>query len=418
MRFRLPVCVVVVLWLSAAAGAGEVTVRSIAALKKALYAAKPGDVVKIAPGRYAAPKFKKVFWLGNVHGKPDAPITVCAADPKDRPVFADASECFQMTRCSWFVIDGIITEGAHVNNFQFDFCHHFVVRNCTSRNMAGTLNNGNCDGVKMPGSADFLFYKCSIETWGWTGSGIDMVGCARILMAECFFTFPTGTKGGPNATQPKSGTRGFGVYKSRFQDASLRSVQFGGAGSPAHVGKAEKMSGLDQVAMGNVIVAGQCPLVFACAQDSTFAYNTVVNPTGHFCRILKEGPYGFMSNNVVRRNLICYDRPILFLTHSRGTTLKSVSFAENYWFNSKDPNRSIPKLPIPEKDPAGGSDPKLDKHHKPPADTPAAAYGAHAPALEAAWAKHTDYFKWAWQQYQQHTAKAPPAPPISERPSQ
>jgi hypothetical protein len=400
MRFALPTCILIALLVHLAA-ADETKVSTIDALKRAMRQAKPGDAILIAPGRYAAPKGQKVFYMQDVHGTAEKPIVVRAADPADRPVFADASECFHLNHCSHLVVEGIITEGAHVNNFQFDFCDHLVVRDGISRNMAATLNGGNCDGIKIPGSSDLLFYRCSIENWGWNGSGIDMVGCARILMAECRFTFPTGTKGGPNATQPKSGTRGFGVYRSRVDDASLRAVQFGGAGKPAHIGSNEKMSGLDQMAMGNVIIAGECPLVFASAQDSIFAYNTVVNPTRNFCRILKEGPYGFMSNNKVDRNLIVYDRDLLFLTHSDGTTLDSVAFAANYWYNSNAPDRSIPRLPIVEKDPAGGADPKLDKDYRPPADSPAAAYGAYAPAMEAEWAKHTDWFKWAWAQYQQ-----------------
>jgi len=398
IHFAAKVVALAVLFSSAPTSAKEVTVRSIDALKKALYRAEPGTAVLIAPGTYRAPKGRKVFYLGGVKGTAKAPIEIRAADPKNPPIFRAGNECFHLNRCSYIVVDGIICEGAHVNNMQFDFCDHLVVKNCVSRNMAATLNNQNCDGIKMPGTREFLFYNCTVETWGFKGSAVDMVGCARGLIARCRFSYPKLTGGGANCTQPKSGTFGIGIYKCRFDDASLRAVQFGGAGSPRHLGAKSRQSGLDQVAMGNVIVSGECPVVFACASDCVFAYNTIVRPGGYVVRVLKEGDYKPMSNNRMFRNLIVYDRRLIFLQNSRGTFPKAVSWVENYWYNRADPSRSIPKLPVPEKSPAGGRDPRLDKSFVPAGDGPATAYGAATAALDAAWAKHTDKFKWAWEQ--------------------
>ena len=397
---RRLVVVVLLLGLARIGATQEVTVNSIGALGRALRAAQPGTTVLIAPGTYRAPRGRKVFWLANVHGAPGRPITIRAQDPQNRPVFQGGNEGFHLARCSYIVVDGIICEGAHVNNMQFDFCRYIVIMNSVSRNMAATGNNGNCDGIKMPGTSDFLIYNCTVERWGAQGSAIDMVGCARGLMARCRFNFPAPARCSANCTQPKSGTFGIGIYRCVFDDASLRSVQFGGAGRPMHLGIGRNQSGLDQVAMGNIIVSGECPIVYACASNTVFAYNTIVRPTGYVVRILREGDYRPMANNVITRNLIVYDRNLTFMQNGPRTFPRAVSWAENYWYNSVNPARSIPTLPVAERAPAGGRDPRLDRTHRPANDSPARAYGAHAAGLDAAWAQHTAKFAWAWRQYQ------------------
>jgi hypothetical protein len=391
-----------------AARAGDVTVNSVGALKAALHKAKPGDTVRVAPGTYR-PRRGKVFWFGHLKGELGKPITIRAADPDDRPVFKGGSECFQLTRCTNVVVDGIIADGADVNNLQFDFCKRLVVMNCVSRDMTSKGNNRNCDGIKMPGCDDFLIYKCEVVRWGTGGSAIDMVGCRKGLIARCRFSFPKMTRGSANCTQPKSGTHNIGIYKNLFDDASLRAVQFGGAGKPMHLGKGKKQSGLDQVAMGNVIVGGECAVVYACTTRTVFEYNTVVKPTKYLVRILKEGDYGPMSDNVLARNLIVYDPPITFQQNGRGTRPEAVSWVENYWYNVGAPAKSLPALKPPVTASEGGADPKLDEDFVPAEDSPAAGYGAHAAGLGAAWEKHTDKFAWAWAQYQRLEGGKPAA---------
>jgi hypothetical protein len=396
-------CVVVVLvacLLSGVVQASDVTVKSIDALKAALRKAQPGDTVRIAPGTYRPQANKKVFWFGNLKGTPDKPITIRAADPENRPVFKGGNECFQLSRCSDVVVDGIIAEGADVNNLQFDFCKRLIVMNCISRNMTSKGNGRNCDGIKMPGCDDFLIYKTQVVKWGTGGSAIDMVGCKNGLIAKCRFSYPTAPgAGSANCTQPKSGTHNIGVYKNLFDDASLRAVQFGGAGKPMHLGKDQKQSGVDQVAMGNVINKGECAVVYACTTRTVFAYNTIVKPTKYLVRILKEGKYGPMSANMLTRNIIVYGRGVAIQSNSRGTRPEAVSWRENYWHNTDDPAKSIPKLPVAEKDAAGGTHPGF-RNGTFKSDGAAAAYGVSAPGLDAAWAKHTNKFAWAWAQYQ------------------
>jgi hypothetical protein len=385
--------------LCAGESAQEIVVRSTHELRGALRNVRPGTHVVIAPGVYQASGGSKVAWIANVKGTAESPVVFRAQDPNDRPIFRGGNECWHMKGCSYVVVDGVICEGADVNNFQFDFSDHFVVKNCVTRKMTSKANGGNCDGIKMPGDRDFLIYNCVIETWGSGGSAIDMVGCANGLIARCTFRFPTKT-GSANATQPKCGTQDIGIYKNLFDHASLRAMQFGGAGKPMHLGAEKKMSGLDQFAMGNVILGGEAAVIHACASNTVFAYNTVVNPERYVLRILKEGDYGPMENNLLLRNLIVHERPYLFQQNGPGTRPEAAVWAENYWYCPSHPEASMPKLPVTEKDPDGGRDPKLNEYYVPAKDGPAAAYGAHAAGLDAAWAKHTKHFAWAWEQCQ------------------
>jgi hypothetical protein len=140
----------------ASAGAQEIVVKSMAELHRAIREAGPGTHVVIAPGVYRPTSGRKVAWIPNVKGTAEAPVVFRARDPNDRPVFRGGNECWHMCRCSHVVVDGVVCEGADVNNFQFDFCDHFVVKNCATRDMTSKGNGGNCDGIKMPGDRDFL----------------------------------------------------------------------------------------------------------------------------------------------------------------------------------------------------------------------------------------------------------------------
>ena len=383
---------------AAGGGAGPVEVSSTGALKRALRRAKPGQRILLAGGMY-----KGGLWVGKVRGKAGAMIEVAAKDPANPPVFRGGTMGFEMADCSYVRLRGLVAEQAEMNNLQFWRSHHIVIQDCISRNVKG---RGNCDGIKLTAVTDFLIYNCTVTKWGGEGSGIDMVGCGRGLIARSRFSYP-GLKGQTaNAVQPKCGAFNIGVYRCRFDDASLRAVQFGGGIGAGRInrydytGKLKQTgySGIDQVAMGNVIVSGGAAVTYASAARCAFEYNTVVNPTRYVMRILFEGGAEPTADSTFARNLIVYGKLISVANVGPRTKPKSFTFADNYWFKRLEPGKSIPKLPAAEKSPAGGKDPKLDKAHKPAADGPAAKYGAHAPGMQKAWAKHTGKFKWAWEQ--------------------
>jgi hypothetical protein len=375
-------------------------VNSNAALKAALRAAAPGSRIVLAPGRYQG-NCKIV----GVNGKPDAFVEIAAKDPTNPPVFQGSAVGFQLIRSSYFVLDGIVCEKARVNNVQTDFCHHFIVKNVHSRDIAGT---SNCDGIKMPGCTDFLLHKCVVEKWGGEGSAIDMVGCARGLVMKCRFAYPDLRGQTANGIQPKGGTHSMGFYQCRFEDASLRALQFGGSTGSQYFFQGNRETGyegLDMVAMGNVFTSGGAAIAFVSCTNCVAEYNTIVNPRKFILRILKEGGTRPTARNTFAHNLVVYGKLAQVVNIGGGADPTSFTFAENYWHNTLNPARSIPRLPAQERSPAGGQDPRLDTEFRPAEDSPAKDCGAHAPGLATAWAKHTGKFKWAWEQAQKLEAR-------------
>lgn len=377
----------------------EIRVDSIDALKAAARSAAPGTRLLLAPGRYTAPQGRKILYLSGLKGEPGRPLVIAAADPADPPVLDGGDEALHLAKCSYVRIENLICEGAYVNNVQFTFCDHIVMKGVVSRNMRGGSNH---DGVKMPGTSDFLLLGCTIENWGPEGSAIDMVGCARGLIMDCLFRYPNVKGSTANGTQPKGGSYHIGIYKCRFEDASHRALQIGGGGSNRHLGLpyqervGAKQSGYDQVAMGNVIRSGGASVAWVSVMNTRLEYNTLVHPRKYVMRILKEGAYDEMRGNVFRRNLVVYGRGVRVVQAVADRKLRSIAFIENYWYNSSTPEASIPDLPA--RGAAGGEDPGLDRACRPAAGSAAASYGAHASGLEAAWAPHTQKFAWAWRQ--------------------
>lgn len=398
---RSCILLALVAWLpmpAARLAAGQVEVASTEALKQALGKAAPGTRIVLAGGKY-----KGGLWAGKVRGAPGAPVVVAAKDPNDPPIFQGGRMGFEMAESSYVVLDGLVAERAELNNIQFWNSDHIIIRNCTSRNIKG---KGNCDGVKLTAVSDFLLYNCTVTHWGAEGSAVDMVGCARGLLMNCGFSYP-GVKGHTaNTVQPKCGAFNIGVYKCAFVDSSFRAVQFGGGIGPGrinrydHFGKLKETgySGIDQVAMGNVISGGAAAVAYCSVAKCAFEYNTIVNPSKYVMRILFEGGEKPTADNTFTHNLIVHGKLESVVNTGPKTRPETFTFAENYWYNILDPARSIPALPAEEESPAGGADPKLDKTFRPAAKGPASNYGAHAPGLAKAWARHTGKFKWAWQQ--------------------
>jgi len=410
---KLPTALACAALLAAAAGlsAGQVEVNSTEALKRALRQAAPGTRIVLAGGTY-----KGGLWAEKVNGTPGAPVVIAAKDPARPPIFRGGRMGFEMARCSYVVLDGLVAERAELNNIQFWNSHHVVLKNCRSRNVAG---GGNCDGIKLTAVADFLLHGCTVEKWGAEGSAVDMVACARGLIMKCRFSYPDLKGQTANCIQPKCGAFDIGIYKCRFEDASLRAVQFGGGIGPGRVnrydyfGKLKQTgySGVDMAAMGNVIASGGAAVAYVSCANCTFQYNTIVNPAKYVIRILFEGGAEPTARNSFARNLIVHGKLEGVINAGSKTRPESFTFAENYWFSRLRPESSIPALPAKETRPAGGKDPRLGEDFRPAPDGPAAAYGAHAAGLEKAWSEHARRFKWAWQQAKRLQAESPAKPP-------
>ncbi len=370
-----------------------IEVADIEALKEAARSAEPGARILVAPGTY-----RGGCALSGVRGAPGALVEIAAKNPGSPPVFDGGDMAFQLLRSSYVIVDSIAATGARINNVQVAKCDHIILKNVFSHDIAGT---GNCDGIKMPGVTDFLIHGSRVEAWGGEGSAVDMVGCARWLLMKCTFAYPQLKGQTANALQPKGGTHSMGIFRCLFTDASLRAIQFGGATGKQYFFRGNLDSGyegMDMAAMGNVIVSGGAAVAYVSCTNCTAEYNTIVNPRKYVMRILKEGGTRPTAGNTFARNLIVYGKLSQVLNHGGDVDVPSFTFADNYWYSSLWPKKSIPKLPAAQVSAAGGEDPKLDGSFRPADDGPARAYGAHAPGLAEAWARHTDKFTWAWGQ--------------------
>jgi len=388
----------VLLSLSVCRSAEPVEVSTTEGLKRAMGRARPGARIVLAGGVY-----RGGLWVGRARGRAGQPIVIAAKDPANPPVFRGGKMGFELESCSYVTLDGLVLEQAELNNLQMWRCDHVVMKNIVSRNIKGT---SNCDGIKLTGVADFLIHNCRVSRWGAEGSAIDMVACARGLIANSHFTYPKVKGQTANTVQPKCGSFDIGVYRCRFDDSSFRAVQFGGGIGPGRINRYDRfgklkqtgLSGVDMAAMGNVIVSGEAAVAYASCARCTFEYNTIVNPTKHVLRVLFEGGAEPTAANTFAHNLIVYGGLAEIVNVGPKTRPETFRFARNYWYNRLAPGKSTPKLPAREQSPAGGADPRLDAQHRPAKDSPARTYGAHAKAMEKAWAGHTRKFEWAWRQ--------------------
>ncbi len=399
-----------IVWLivfAPALSVADVTVYNLDLLRNALNGATPGARINVAPGIYDGR-----LWVSGVHGTPEAMIEVVALNPADRPVFRNGGEsCFTLCDSSYVLVDGIIAEAAGTptssgNNIEYTFSHHMILKNSISRDI---VHQGNSDGVKFVGANDILMYNCTVEDWGFHGSGVDIVGCRESLIARSYFNFPgLGSDSTANCIQPKGGSYKMGFYKNRFDDASCRAQQFGGSTGDAywHQGNRDYgWEGYEMVSMGNAFADGEAAVAYVSCTDCTFAYNTIVDPDKWVMRILKEGGDHPTAGNTFAHNLIKYGDVYDVQNIGSNTDPASFTYAEDYWYKWTDPASSIPSLPGGETNPAGGTDPDLDADYK-PRYGPAKAYGAHAPAMEGEFAQSQEWFQWAWDKAQQFEPNA------------
>jgi len=361
---------------------GDTRVTSTTELRAALAAAKPGARILVAPGAYEG------FQAAGLQGTEQQRIVIAAEQREQPPVFRGG---VQLSDAAYLDLCDLVIEGAPANGLNLDDggsfetpAHHLrllriVVRDCG--------RGGNEDGIKLSGVDDFRLEDCTVERWGRGGSGIDMVGCHRGEIERCTLR-DREEQPASNGVQMKGGTSAVALRACRFEHAGSRAVNAGGStGLQYFRPKPEGFEARALVIEGCTFIGSEAPIAFVGVDGALVRWNTFYRPRKWFLRILQETREpdfvacrgGKFSDNLVVYLASEVSTPV---NVGPGTEPQSFEFARNFWYCSDAPARSRPQLPTPEKEPAGGADPRFLDAPKGDLrlaeDSPARAHGATA----------------------------------------
>jgi hypothetical protein len=343
-------------------------------LRDAVGAATPGTRVVLHEGRYG------YFWLQEVYGTAEAPIWIGGAPGEKRPVFSDRSGGLHIARARYLVVhdlelSGIPDGGLNADDDGHDqdptAAHHIVFQNLYIHDIGG---NGNQDCLKLSGLNDFFVIGSRFERCGGQGggSGIDMVGCHRGVVADNVI-MATGGSG----VQVKGGSEDVLVLGNRIVDGGPRPINLGGRTSLQYFRPPLK-KGQDNVAarrihaIGNTIVRGTTGVAFVGCVDCLVANNTIIEPESWAFRILQENTAedGFTFAPAARGRFV---NNLVWFAGGRWRGASNVGpdtapgtfvIAGNWWY-AYDGKGAAPALPVTETAGVVGRDPKL---HAPPDD--------------------------------------------------
>ncbi len=337
-----------------------VTVGSSSELHRALREARPGTTIRILPGEYTGGIF-----VSNLHGKPDGPIVIEGADPRNPPVFTGGQTGWQISEGSHFTLRYLRFRGQKANGVNIDDggtfetpTHHVVLEYITVEDVGP---QGNFDGIKLSGITDFQVRHCRVEGWG--GQAIDMVGCHRGTIEDCFFR---GKEGFSQNTGPqaKGGSSDITIRRCVFLNAGQRAVQLGGSTGLAYFRpKGVPYEARNILVEDCLFVGGDAAVSFVGVDGATFRHNTIIRPNLWVMRILQETREpGFVPcrGGVFENNLIVFRSSLREVVNvGPATAPETFRFADNWWYCEDRPQASRPRLPAAETGGVYGQDPRL-----------------------------------------------------------
>lgn len=369
----------------------EVLVQSAEEFRNAVSQAKPGARLLLAPGNYPGG-----FHFSNLRGETNHPIVIAAADPDHPPVIQGGTGGLQLSRPAFvelhhLVISNMTGNGLNIDDGgEFDSpAHHLVLRGLKVIDIGP---KGNRDAIKLSGVVDFRVEGCVIERWGTGGgSGIDMVGCHRGVIASNLFRHTDTT--GSTGVQAKGGTSRIAIRHNRFEDAGGRAINLGGSTGlqffrpPLKPGEAH-FEAKDIRVEGNTFIGGGAAVAYVGVDGAVVRFNTIYQPKRWALRILQETREpGFVPsrNGEFTDNIVAFHSSAWAeggVNIGSGTAPETFRFARNWWYCLDEPARSRPKLPVAEVDGIYGQSPQFRNAAQGdlrlPANSPARHAGAEA----------------------------------------
>ena len=361
--------IVLSLMLAALAPASAAEVSDTPSLIKALRSAKPGDVIKVAPGNYTGG-----VSASGIKGTEKAPVKLTAADPKQPPVIDGGASGIHLSGCAYIEISQLKFTGAKANGMNVDDGNQpggakgIVLRDLT---IIGAGPEGNRDGIKLSGLDNFIVERCRVEAWGRSGSGIDMVGCHDGVVRQCVFERDADGYAKAimsNGVQMKGGSARVSVQRCRFVRAGGRGVNLGGSTGAPYMRPANTDAEARDLTVEDCYFEGvMAPVCFVGVDGAKVTHNTIVNPGKWVIRILQENrgaAFVPSRKGSFTDNIVVYQSGSLgeAVNTGPGTEPATFTFARNVWFSGDRPaasQRQI-RLPVAEEKGEHGRDPKLD----------------------------------------------------------
>ena len=339
-----------------------VNVKTRDALLRAARDSKPGTKILIAPGNY-----RGGIVVNNLRGEKGKPIILAAADPKNPPVISGGKTGLHLTDPAYVELHDLVITKTLINGVNIDDggsyetpAHHVVLRGLVVRDIGSVRNH---DGIKLSGLDKFRVERCTVQRWGKTGSGIDMVGCHRGVITDS--TFRDGDKIYGNAVQTKGGSRDITVRRCRFENAGGRAVNLGGSTGLAYFRpKSPGYEAKDITVEDCTFIGSMAPIAFVGVDGANVHHNTFFRPTRWIIRILQENQgENFVScrNGRFTNNLVFFRSDELASPVNLGakTSPETFKFAENFWYCLDRPEKTqrAVRLPTPEKNGVYGKAP-------------------------------------------------------------
>ena len=349
------------LYVEAGASGGDGSMAApFGTIQAAAAVATPGTWIRLGPGMHATDQY-----VAALRGTTDAPIWIGGEANQPAPVIAGGGVALHLVRPAYVVLRHIEVRGQTANGINIDdgdqrddetAAHHVLVSDVAIHDVGG---DGNQDCLKVSGVNDLYVYDSQFARCGGaaSGSGIDHVGCHRVVIARNIFDAMTG-----NAVQAKGGSTDIDIRQNRVRDGGERAFNLGGStglqffrpslSTTAPNAEARRIRAFDNIVTGTTVA----PFAFVGCIDCVAAHNLVLGTPRWLVRILQEtvtqSGYTFepAANGRVINNSFLWTASVLS-THvnvGANTAPATFTFSHNVWHATDDPARSTPMLPVAE----------------------------------------------------------------------
>ena len=337
----------------------DVAVKDAGEFRTAVASAKPGTRILLAPGSYGGGHY-----FQDLRGEPGKPIVIAAADPQNPPMFDERAVGIHLSKPAYVELHHLAFERISGNGINIDnggvtgeAAHHIVLRGLQIRDIGG---GKNADAIKLSGVDDFRVEGCTVERWGTGGgSGIDMVGCHRGIIENN--TFRHNDPPGANGVQCKGGSTDITIRRNTFEKPGGRGVNVGGSTGlpyfrPPISEAGENAEARKIIVEGNRFTGGWAPIAFVGVDGAIVRFNTIERPARWAVRILQENQdprFLPCRNGEFTDNLVLFESARWSeggVNVGGGTAPTTFKFARNWWLCLDRPDRSKPRLPVPEPD--------------------------------------------------------------------